>query len=84
MLDILFTPNIELTNDNLNIIWFDIDNLKELEKWVSKKLNRDFKMEKINSSKQFNCAIEINSDFKEKYDNLYKEFDERKTKKTLV
>mgnify|MGYP000497951191 CR=1 FL=1 len=26
-------------------------------------------MEKINSSKQFECAIEINDDFKQKYDN---------------
>ena len=84
MLDILFTPIVELTNGNPNIIWFDIDNLVELENWVSKKLNKDFKMEKINSSKQFECAIEINDDFKQKYDNLYKEFEQRKINKTLI
>jgi hypothetical protein len=84
MLDILFTPVVELTNDNPNIIWFDIDNLVELENWVSKKLNKDFKMEKINSSKQFECVIEINDEFKQKYDNLYKEFEQRKINKTLL
>ena len=84
MLNILFTPVVELTNDDPNIIWFNIDNLMELENWVSKKLNKDFKMEKINSSKQFKCAIEINDDFKEKYDELYKEFEQRKINKTLI
>ena len=84
MLDILFTPVVELTNDNPNIIWFDIDNLGELENWVSKKLNRDFKMEKINSSKHFNSVIENDQYFKQKYDNLYKQFDQRKVNKTLT
>ena len=41
-------------------------------------------MEKIKSSKQFECAIEINDDFKQKYDNLYKEFEQRKINKTLI
>jgi hypothetical protein len=84
MLDILYTPVVELTNNDPNIIWFDINNLGELENWVSKKLNREFKMEKINSSKHFNSVIEINDDFKEKYDNLYREFEERKMNKTII
>jgi len=84
MLDILYTPVIELTNNDPNIIWFDIDNLEELENWVSKKLNKDFKMEKINSSKHFNSSIEMNDDFRQKYDNLFKEFDQRKLNKTLL
>ena len=84
MLDILYMPIVELTNNDPNIIWFDIDNLVELENWVSNKLNTDFRMEKINSSKHFNSAIEINDEFKEKYDNLYKEFDQRKINKTLI
>ena len=84
MLDILFTPVVELTNNDPNIIWFDIDNLVELENWVSKELNVDFKMEKINSSKHFNSVIEINEDFKQRYDNLYSEFDQRKLNKTLI
>jgi hypothetical protein len=84
MLNTLFTPMVELTNNDDKIIWFDVNNLSELEIWVSKKLNMNFKMEKINSSKDFDSVIEINNDFKEKYDNLYKEFDERKLIKTLV
>lgn len=84
ILNILFTPIVELTNNDSKIIWFDINNLNELEKWVSKKLNMDFKMEKINSSKHFDCLIEINEDFKKKYDNIFIEFDERKSKKTLI
>lgn len=84
MLNILFTPIIELTNDYQEIVWFDINHLDELEKWVSKKLNIDFKMEKINSSQHFDCLIEINDEFKEKYDNLFKSFDKRKLNKTLI
>lgn len=84
MLDILFMPIEELTNDDPNIIWFDINNLGELENWVSKKLGREFKMEKINSSKHFNSTIKMDDDFKQKYDNLYKDFDQRKSQKTLV
>jgi hypothetical protein len=80
----LFTPVVELTNNDPKIIWFDIDNLGELENWVSKELNKDFKMEKINSSKHINSVIEINDDFKQKYDELYKEFDQRKINKTLL
>ena len=48
------------------------------------KLNMNFKMEKINSSKNFNSVIEINDHFKEKYDILYKEFEQRKINKTLI
>jgi hypothetical protein len=84
MLDILFMPVVELTNNDPNIIWFDINSLRDLENWVSKKLNIDFKMEKINSSKHFNSVMENDDNFKQKYDNLYKEFDQRKTTKTLL
>jgi len=84
MLNILFTPIVEFTNNDEKIIWFDINNLSELENWVSKKLNMNVKMEKINSSKNFNSVIEINDHFKEKYDILYKEFEQRKINKTLV
>jgi hypothetical protein len=84
MLDILFTPIGEFTNNDPNIIWFDIDNLGELENWASERLNLDFKMEKINSSKHFNSVLKIDEDFKQKYDDLYKEFDQRKIDKTLI
>ena len=45
----LISPKSWFHNNDPNIIWFDIDNLSELENWVSKKLNTVFKMEKINS-----------------------------------
>lgn len=84
MLSILFTPIVELTNENPNIIWFDINELSKLEDWVSKKLDKKFKLEKINSSRHFECYIEINNEFKEKYDNLYNVFEDRKSNITLI
>lgn len=84
MLSILFTPIVELTNENPNIIWFDINELNKLEDWVSKKLDKKFKLEKINSSQHFECYIEINNEFKEKYDNLYNVFENRKSNTTLI
>jgi hypothetical protein len=84
MISILFTPIIELTNENPNIIWFDINELYKLENWVSKKLGKEFKLEKINSSQHFECNIKINDEFKEKYDYLYGIFENRKLNKTLI
>jgi hypothetical protein len=84
MIDILFTPIIELTNDNPDILWFDINHLDELEKWASKKLGKQFKLQKINSSQHFECNIVINDEFKQKYDNLFRVFDKRKLQKTLI
>jgi hypothetical protein len=84
MIDILFTPIIELTNDNPDILWFDINHLEELENWASKKLGREFKIEKINSSQHFECNIVINQEFKQRYDVLFKMFDKRKLQKTLI
>ena len=84
MLDILYTPILEWTNGDQNIIWFDFDNINELENWVSKKIGKDFKMVKTNSSQHFNCNIKINNEFKEKYDNIYNVFENRKLDKTLL
>jgi hypothetical protein len=84
MIDILLTPISCWTNNNQNIIWFDFDNINELENWVSKKIGKDFKMVKTNSSQHFNCNIKINNEFKEKYDNIYNVFENRKLDKTLL
>lgn len=84
MMDILFTPIVELTNDNPDILWFDINHLEELEYWASKKLGKQFKLEKINSSQHFECSIIINEEFKQRYDNLFRVFDKRKLEKTLI
>jgi hypothetical protein len=84
MLHILYAPILEWTNGDPNIIWFDIHNINELENWVSKKLGKNFKMQKVNSSQHFNCNIKINNEFKEKYDNIYNVFENRKLDKTLL
>ena len=84
MIDILFTPIIELTNYNSNILWFNINYLDDLDRWVTKKLGREFKLEKINSSQHFECSIIINEEFKQRYDNLFRVFDKRKLEKTLI
>jgi hypothetical protein len=84
MIFILYQPISQLTNNDPNIIWFDIDKLNELEEWVSKKLDRSFKLEKVNSSQHYNCALELNDDFKEKYDKLYNVFDTPKINKSLI
>lgn len=84
MLSIVYMPITELTNENPNIIWFDITELDKLEKWVSNKLVKEFKLEKINSSQNFDCNIEINDEFKKKYDNLFNIFENRKSTKTLI
>lgn len=84
MMMILFTPLLELTIDNSKILWFDINHLDELEKWVSKKLDKEFKLEKINSSQHIECNIEINDEFIQKYDSLFRVFDKRKLDKTLI
>jgi hypothetical protein len=77
-------PIVELTNDNSKILWFDINRLDELNEWVSKTIGRKFKLESSNSSQNFNCLIDINDSFKEKYDNLFNIFEKRKINKTLI
>jgi hypothetical protein len=84
MINILFAPISELTNNNPSIIWFDINHLDELENWTSKKLGKQFKLEKINSSQAIECNIQINDEFKQRYDELFRVFDKRKLEKTLI
>ena len=84
MINILITPISEFTNNDPNIIWFDINNLSELEMWVSSKLDIQFKLEKINSSQKYNSTIIIDDIFKEKYDKIYSITENRKSNKTLL
>jgi hypothetical protein len=84
MLTILFTPIIEFTMDDSKILWFNINHLDELDRWATKKLGREFKLEKINSSQHFKCNIEINEEFKKRYDNLFSVLEKRKLQKTLI
>jgi hypothetical protein len=84
MLNILYTPLIELTIDDSKILWFNINHLDELDRWVAKKIGREFKLEKTNSSQNFECVIQIDEKFKEKYDNLFSISEKRKLKKTII
>jgi hypothetical protein len=83
MLSVLFLPCSTWHQHHKKIIWFDIDKLYELEEWVSNKLNINFKLEKINSSKHFTGNLKMNDNFIEKYNTIYDRFDLTKTIKTL-
>lgn len=84
MLYILFTPISEYHNHDPNIIWFEFDKLYELENWVSKKLGREFKLEKSNSSNHFKTNLILNDEFINRYNDIYDYYDLPKTKKTLI
>ncbi len=84
MIAILMKPCSDYHHHNKNIIWFEFNELYKLEEWVSNKLNIDFKLLKINSSKHYNSKLILNDEFRKKYDSIYEVFDEIKTKKTLI
>lgn len=78
-------PHISIYHENYeNIIWFDIKNLSELETWVSNKLDKSFKLEKINSSQHFDCGLKNTENFRKKYDSIYNKFETYKKIKTLL
>lgn len=84
ILDILLTPTIFWHGNDKNIIWFDFDKLYELEDWVSKKINKEFKIQHVNSSKHIDCELSLNSDFIQKYNYIYDYYDIQKEEKTLI
>jgi hypothetical protein len=83
MLKILINPIFYYHNFDPKIIWFDFNELHKLEEWVSNKLNIDFKLEKINSSKKYKLNFKIDDKFIEMYNSTYDLYDIPKTKKTL-
>jgi hypothetical protein len=84
MIYMIMSPTSHWHNHNKSIIWFDIQNIKELENWVSEKLSFDFKLEKTNSSQHFECNIINDEYFKKKYDSIYKNYDNPKNIKSLI
>jgi hypothetical protein len=58
-------------NFDPSIIWFDFSELHKLEEWVSNKLNIDFKLEKINSSKKYKLNFKLDDKFIETYNSIY-------------
>ncbi len=84
MLTIQFNATSEWHEHNPNIIWFDFDKLYELEEWVSNKLEKPFKLERLNSSKHIECNLKLTDNFIKKYNKIYDSYDFRKEKKTLI
>lgn len=84
MFRILIRPYYTYHLNDPNIIWFDYNKLGDLENWVSNKLNIDFTLEKINSSKDYECELKLNNDFKKNYDVIYEIYDEHKNEKTVI
>jgi hypothetical protein len=83
-LQLLYTPQIWYHNFDKRVIWFDFDKLNELEDWVSNKLNMDFKLENINSSKEIRCELKNDKYFKERFDYIYSKYETFKENKTLI
>lgn len=83
MIRIIMSPYSRWHNHDSDIIWFDFNELYKLEEWVSKKLDMEFKLIRMNSSKHYNCNIILNDKLKEKYDSIYLPYDEVKIVKTL-
>jgi hypothetical protein len=81
---IMLVPLSILHNHNPNIIWFDIDNLSEMNKWVSDKIGKPFEIKKINSSKHIECDLKLDTLFVEKYNSVYDYYDLPKNIKTLL
>jgi hypothetical protein len=84
MIDILLTPISHWTGNNPNIIWFDIKEMDELEKWVSTTINKSFQIHSLNSSKHMECDLVFDENFVKKYNSIYDYYDFPKLNKTLI
>ena len=84
VLNILITPTSYWHNHDKDIIWFDINKLGLMEKWVSEKIGKEFKLKQVNSSQHINCSLKLDQHFKDKYDSIYNYYDIPKAIKTLI
>ena len=84
VINILITPASYWHNHDKNIIWFDIKELNLMEKWVSNKIGKEFKLKQVNSSQHMECSLKLNQNFKERYNSIYDFYDTPKTNKTLI
>jgi hypothetical protein len=84
VIDLLITPSSYWHNNDPNVIWFDIKNLKVMEEWVSDITKKPFVLKNVNSSKHMESKLELNSDFIQKYNNIYDFYDLPKSNKTLI
>jgi hypothetical protein len=84
MIFIAINPLSYYHNNDPKIIWFDYDNMREFEKWVSNMISKPFKLEKSNSSKHYKSNLEVNLDLMRKYDEIYGYFDTPKKEVSLI
>lgn len=84
ILDVLIAPKSVWHNNDKNIIWFDINNLSEMEKWVSNITGKNFKLKHVNSHSDIKIKLELNDEFKNRYNSIYDYYDLPKNTKTLI
>ena len=84
VINILITPSSYWHNHDKDIIWFDIKELNLMEKWVSNKIGKEFKLKQVNSSQHMECSLKLDQNFKERYNSIYDFYDIPKTNKTLI
>jgi hypothetical protein len=84
IIDILLTPKSVWHNNDKNIIWFNINELEKMEKWVSDITNTDFKLKHVNSSSHIETKLILNDEFKKRYNSIYDYYDLPKNTKTLI
>jgi hypothetical protein len=84
VLDILLSPSSYWHHHNKDIIWFDINNLSQMEEWVSNITQKEFKIKNINSSKHIMCNLKLDEALIKKYDNIYNHYDYQKDTITLI
>lgn len=84
ILDILITPKSVWHNNDKDIIWFNINEMDKLENWVSNITEKEFKLKHVNSHSHIKTKIELNDNFKNKYNSIYDYYDLPKNNKTLI
>jgi hypothetical protein len=84
ILDILLTPLSHWHHHNKDINWFDINETKKLEEWVSNIINTEFKLMHVNSSSFIQTNLKLDDMFIEKYDSVYEYYDSPKSNKSVI
>ena len=84
MFEITFHPTSHWHNNDPNIKWFEFGKFDELEKWVSNKIGKPFKMEKSNGSQHFECNLKMNDKFVTHYNSIYDRYDIVKSNMTII
>ena len=84
IIDILLTPISHWHHHNKDINWFDINETKKLEEWVSNITNTEFKLRHVNSSSFIQTNFKFDDAFIEKYDSVYEYYDSPKSNKSVI